>query len=50
MVYISNINGCSINLETSECWAYFCGNMIQMLIEILTQHFNESIEERKENV
>lgn len=47
MVYISNISGCPINLETSECWSYFIGNMTQMMIEILNQHFKE---ERKNNV
>lgn len=47
MVYISNISGCNINLNTSECWAYFMGSMTQMMIEILNQHFNE---ERNDNV
>ena len=35
MIYISNISGCEINLNTSECWAYFIGSMTQMMIEIL---------------
>ena len=47
MIYISNISGCEINLNTSECWAYFIGSMTQMMIEILYQHFNE---ERVDNV
>lgn len=47
MIYISNISGCEINLNTSECWAYFIGSMTQMMIEILYQHFNE---ERNDNV
>lgn len=47
MIYISNISGCPINFETSECWAYFIGNMTHMMVEILNQHFNE---ERIENV
>ena len=47
MLYISNISGCEINLNTSECWAYFIGSMTQMMIEILYQHFNE---ERNDNV
>ena len=47
MIYISNISGCEINLNTSECWAYFIGSMTQMMIEILYQHFNE---ERNDDV
>ena len=35
MIVISEVNGCKINDATTECWAYFMGNMTQMLLEIL---------------
>lgn len=38
MILISEVNGCPINTITSECWAYFMGNMTQMVLEILNSH------------
>ena len=41
MIYISSINNCEINLTTSECWAYFSGYMVEMILEILKDHFKD---------
>lgn len=38
MIMISEVNGCQINDSTTECWAYFMGNMTQMILEILNSH------------
>ena len=41
MISISEINECPINFETTECWAYFMGNMIQMILEILNSYLDD---------
>ena len=41
MISISSTNNCEINLGTSECWSYFMGNMIKMILEILNGYKNE---------
>lgn len=41
MISISVTNNCNINLETSECWSYFMGNMIKMILEILNEYKKE---------
>lgn len=43
MISISTTSNCEINLETSECWSYFMGNMIKMMIEILNEYKKELI-------
>ena len=41
MISISEINSCPINFETTECWAYFMGNMIEMILEILNSYLED---------
>jgi hypothetical protein len=41
MIVISEVNGCQINDATTECWAYFMGNMTQMILEILNSDLDD---------
>ena len=41
MISISTVNGCAIDISTTECWAYFFGNITFMMLEILKSHFEE---------
>ena len=41
MISIAGANNCEINLGTTECWAYFMGNMIKMILEILNGYSDE---------
>jgi len=47
MISISDVNGCPINMQTNECWAYFMGSMTQMILEILNSHEFEGKKIRK---
>lgn len=49
MIMISEVNGCPVNDSTTECWAYFMGNMTQMLLEILFSHESETKEANKKS-
>lgn len=50
MINISEVNDCPINNQTTECWAYFMGSMIQMIIEILNFNLQEETKERKKKL
>lgn len=47
MISISERNDCPINIDTTECWAYFMGNMIQMILEILQSYLEDQKPKRK---
>lgn len=47
MISISQTNDCPINYETTECWAYFMGNMIQMILEILQSYLDDEKSKKK---
>lgn len=50
MISISQINDCPINFETTECWAYFMGNMTQMILEILQSYLDDKKPKRKSSI
>ena len=50
MISISQVNDCPINYETTECWAYFMGNMIQMILEILKSYLDDEKDKKEKKV
>lgn len=50
MISISETNLCPINYETTECWSYFMGNMIQMILEVLQSYLEENKSKSKRKI